>query len=69
MLFVAYPKCSTCQKARKWLTEHNLEFEDRDIKEGRDKKILLSCFAFVYIFEIGKVATYVGKAASCVNVN
>ncbi len=33
MLFVAYPKCSTCQKAKKWLTEHNLKFEDRDIKE------------------------------------
>lgn len=33
MLFVNYPKCSTCQKARKWLTEHHLEFEDRDIKE------------------------------------
>ena len=32
MLFVNYPKCSTCQKARKWLTEHHLEFEDRDIK-------------------------------------
>ncbi len=32
MLFVNYPKCSTCQKAKKWLTEHNLEFEDRDIK-------------------------------------
>lgn len=33
MLFVNYPKCSTCQKAKKWLTEHQLEFEDRDIKE------------------------------------
>lgn len=33
MLFVNYPKCSTCQKARKWLSEHHLEFEDRDIKE------------------------------------
>lgn len=32
MLFVAYAKCSTCQKARKWLTEHSLEFVDRDIK-------------------------------------
>jgi len=32
MLFVNYPKCSTCQKARKWLSEHQLEFEDRDIK-------------------------------------
>lgn len=33
MLFVNYPKCSTCQKAKKWLTEHNMEFEDRDIRE------------------------------------
>lgn len=33
MLFVAYPKCSTCQKAKKWLTEHHMEFEERDIKD------------------------------------
>lgn len=32
MLFVNYPKCSTCQKAKKWLAGHHLEFEDRDIK-------------------------------------
>lgn len=32
MLFVNYPKCSTCQKAKKWLTGHQQEFEDRDIK-------------------------------------
>lgn len=33
MLYVNYPKCTTCQKAKKWLTEHGFEFEDRDIKE------------------------------------
>ena len=33
MLFVNYPKCSTCQKAKKWLIGHQQEFEDRDIKE------------------------------------
>lgn len=33
MLFVAYPKCSTCQKAKKWLTEQHMEFEERNIKE------------------------------------
>lgn len=33
MLFVNYPKCSTCQKAKRWLTGHQLEFEDRDIKK------------------------------------
>ena len=32
MLFVNYPKCSTCQKAKKWLTGHQHDFEDRDIK-------------------------------------
>lgn len=33
MIFLAYPKCTTCQKAKKWLTEHNIEFTDRHIKE------------------------------------
>lgn len=32
MKFICYPKCSTCQKAQKWLGEHNIEFESRDIK-------------------------------------
>ena len=34
MLFVEYPKCSTCQKAKKWLDEHQLEYEDRHIVEN-----------------------------------
>ncbi len=33
MLFIQYPKCSTCKKARAWLLEHNLDFEDRHIAE------------------------------------
>ena len=32
MLFVCYPKCSTCKKARKWLDESNVEYTLRDIK-------------------------------------
>ena len=32
-LFIEYPKCSTCQKAKKWLVDHNIEFEDRHIVE------------------------------------
>ena len=31
MLFVYYPKCSTCKKAKKWLEENNIEFEERHI--------------------------------------
>ena len=32
MLFVCYPKCSTCQKARKALDERGIQYELRDIK-------------------------------------
>ena len=32
MLFVQYPPCSTCQKAKKWLDEQGLAYEDRHIK-------------------------------------
>ena len=32
MLFVCYPKCTTCQKARKWLDENKIDYEVRDIK-------------------------------------
>lgn len=33
MLFVNYPKCTTCKKAEKWLKDHELEYETRNIKE------------------------------------
>ena len=33
MLFVEYPKCSTCKKAKKWLDDNGLSYEDRHIKE------------------------------------
>lgn len=33
MLFLEYPKCTTCRKAKKWLDEHNIEYADRHIVE------------------------------------
>lgn len=33
MLFVNYPKCSTCRKAKKWLDEQNIEYDSRHIIE------------------------------------
>ncbi len=33
MLFVHYPKCTTCRRAKKWLDEHQIAYEARDIKE------------------------------------
>lgn len=32
MLFICYPKCSTCQKARTWLDEKGIAYDFRDIK-------------------------------------
>lgn len=33
MLFLQYPPCSTCKKAKKWLDEHGVAYEARDIKQ------------------------------------
>ena len=33
MIFLEYPKCSTCKKAKQWLDDHGVAYEDRNIKE------------------------------------
>ena len=33
MLFLLYPPCSTCKKAKKWLDDHGVAYEARDIKQ------------------------------------
>ena len=33
MQFICYPKCTTCQKAQKWLDAHEIEYDIRHIKE------------------------------------
>lgn len=37
-LFVNYPKCSTCTKAKKWLEENGVDFESRHIVENNPTK-------------------------------
>ena len=34
MLFLEYPPCSTCKKAKKWLDDNGISYEDRHIKEN-----------------------------------
>lgn len=34
-LFVAYPKCTTCQRAQKWLEDNGISYQLRNIKEDR----------------------------------
>ncbi len=33
MLFIEYPKCSTCQKAKKWLDSNGIKYDSRHIKD------------------------------------
>lgn len=34
MLFICYPKCTTCQKAKKWMDDNGIAYDLRDIKEN-----------------------------------
>ena len=38
ILFIEYPKCSTCRKAKKWLQENNIDFTDRHIVDENPTK-------------------------------
>lgn len=42
ILFIEYPKCSTCQKAKKWLDENKISYIDRHIVEDNPTKSELS---------------------------
>ncbi len=44
MLFIEYPKCSTCKKAKKWLDDKGLSYTDRNIKEENPKFDELSAY-------------------------
>ena len=37
MLFIYYPKCSTCLKAKKWLDDNNIKYGERHIVEDNPK--------------------------------
>ena len=44
VLFIEYPKCSTCKKAKKWLDEHGVEYVDRHIVEDNPAAAELSAW-------------------------
>ena len=53
-IFIQYPKCSTCQKAKKWLETNDIEFEDRNIVEQTPSKEELKKWIEQSGFEIKK---------------
>ena len=54
VLFIEYPKCTTCQKAKKWLLDNNIEFEDRHIVEENPTKEELSNWLNISGYDIKK---------------
>ena len=45
ILFLEYPKCSTCKKAKKWLDEHGVDYDDRHIVEDNPSAAELASWA------------------------
>ena len=42
--FICYPKCTTCQKAKKWLDDQGIEYEQRHIKEQHPTAVELEAW-------------------------
>ena len=59
--FIEYPKCSTCKKAKKWLEEHQIEFQDRDITKETPTKEELRNYLKISQYPIKKFFNTSGK--------
>ena len=55
MQLIEYPKCSTCQKAKRYLDEHKIEYTSRLIKEETPTEEELSTWIKKYNIEIKKL--------------
>ena len=55
MIFIEYPKCSTCKKAKKYLDNNNINYEERNIKENNPSKDELNRWIKKYDIEIKKL--------------
>ncbi len=55
MLFIEYPKCSTCQKAKKWLDDNNISYVDRHIVENNPTYEEISKWVKTYDINISKL--------------
>ena len=62
ILFNEYPKCSTCQKAKKWLDSHKIEYDDRHIVENNPTKEELK----LWIAKSNKQRNFLTLAECCI---
>ena len=68
MIFIEYPKCSTCQKAKKWLGEHNIDYVDRHIKEENPTADELKAWVKASGIEIKKLFNTSGMLYKSLNL-
>ncbi|WP_346940060.1 arsenate reductase family protein [uncultured Clostridium sp.] len=61
ILFIQYPKCTTCIRAKKFLVENNIDFEDRHIVENNPTKEELALWLEQSGLEIKKFFNTSGK--------
>lgn len=61
MLFLAYPGCTTCKKAKKFLEEHEIDFEFRHIKDENPTLAELTAWYKTYNFELKKLFNTSGQ--------
>lgn len=54
ILFLEYPKCTTCKKAKKWLDENGIDYEDRHIVENNPNEKELQSWIKMSGFPIKK---------------
>ncbi len=68
MLLIEYPKCSTCQKAKKYLESNKIEFIDRNIIEDTPTKEELLSWINKYQFPINKLYNTSGQKYRELNI-
>lgn len=68
MLFLQYPKCSTCQKAKKFLVANDVSFEDRNIVENNPTKEELQNFLNISNIPIKKFFNTNGRVYKELNL-
>ena len=67
-LVLHYPKCSTCQKAIKWLNDNNIEFESRHIIENNPTKEELSKWVGISDIPVAKLFNTSGLRYRALNL-
>lgn len=68
MIFLQYPKCSTCKKAQKWLDENKIEYQNRNIVEENPTETELKEWFENYNFDIKKLFNTCGMLYKSMNL-